>query len=290
MHLLTTAGFDDYKLLDTGNGYRLEKVGPYILKRPDPQCMWQPSLNIHEWSQYHAFFDKNSKRDSWNISQKMPDEWCIKYKQFILKTKLTPFKHTGIFPEQHLHWDWMFDLITNAQRPPRVLNLFAYTGIASIVCAAAGAHVTHVDASKPAITWAHENQALSGLDNKPIRWILEDCLKFVDREYRRSNHYDAIIMDPPVYGHGPDGKPWDFTRDFPELLTKCMLVLSQKPLFILINAYAVSASSLMLENILAQATHHLPGLVQAGELCLKENNDRGFLLSTGLYARWNAKG
>lgn len=290
MTLLTSPGFKDYELLDTGDGYRLERVGPYTLKRPDPQCLWRPHLHLQDWSNVHAVFDKNSKRDAWQQNQNMPEAWTINYKQFKVKTRLTPFKHTGIFPEQHLHWDWMYDLITNAQRPPRVLNLFAYTGIASVVCAAAGAHVTHVDASKPAITWARENQSLSQIEDKPIRWILDDCLKFVDREYRRSQHYDAIIMDPPVYGHGPDGKTWDFTKDFPELLTKCMLILSQQPLFFLINAYAVSASSIMLENILNQATNHLKGHVEAGELCIKEKNPRAFLLSTGLYARWTAKG
>ncbi len=157
-----------------------------------------------------------------------------------------------------------------------------------MISAASGGHVTHVDASKPSINWAKENQIASNLTDKPIRWMLDDCLKFVEREYRRGVHYDGIIMDPPVYGHGPDGTAWDFSQHFPELLTKCMLLMSPKPLFLLINAYAISASAIMLQNMITQATTHLGGKITAGELCLQESTSRQFLLSTGIFARWNS--
>ena len=218
----------------------------------------------------------------------MPEKWLVHYGPLSFWAKLSPFKHTGIFPEQSVHWDWMMKRIENANRPISVLNLFAYTGLASLAAASAGAAVTHVDASRSAITWANENQEASQLKDKPIRWILDDVLKFVSREIRRGNKYDAIIMDPPIFGHGADGETWKFHDNFPELLHHCRQLLSEKPLFILINAYAISASGIMLGNVLTDMTAGLNGTITVGELALKQmKNSR--LLSTGIFSRWETQ-
>lgn len=290
MVILSTSGFPDYELIDSGNGNRLERWGDFKIKRPDPQVLWQPYLSESKWNNIDAVFEKGeSKKEGWTTLKKVPESWTIRYKHLKLKAKLTPFKHTGIFPEQHLNWDWMYNLLSDTQRPPRVLNLFAYTGIASIVCASAGAHVTHVDASKPSITWASENQQLSGLADKPIRWIFDDVSKFVQREVRREAKYDAIIMDPPVYGHGPNGEPWDFMKDFPPLLEATYKLLSDKPCFVLVNAYAISASAITLENMMRDYFAPLKGTLESGELCLKESHESARMLSTGIFARWYSK-
>lgn len=290
MIILSTTGFPEYELLDSGDGYRLERWRDYIIARPDPQVLWKRSLPKSAWESIHARFEKSdSKKEGWTILSKLPESWQVHYKQFTVKARLTPFKHTGIFPEQHLNWDWMYDIISNAQRPPRILNLFAYTGIASVICACAGAHVTHVDASKPSITWANENQVLSGLANKSIRWIFDDALKFVQREIRRGAHYDGIIMDPPVYGHGPDGEPWDFMKDFPQLLEQSWQLMSEKPCFMLVNAYAITASALTLDNMMLDFTKKHKGTLESGELCIKESNVKQRMLSTGIFSRWSSK-
>ena len=287
MQILSTAGFPGYALLDSGNGQQLEKVHQWRFVRPDPQCIWQPHLPPSQWRGVDAQFIKtNSRNEGWQLPRNFPVFWQMQYQKLTWQAKCTPFKHLGFFPEQHLHWDWMQQVLLSAHRPSKVLNLFGYTGLATLTCAAAGAQVTHVDASKPTLTWARHNAALSGLQNAPIRWIPDDCLKFVTREVNRHQTYDAIIMDPPAYGHAPNGKPWDFMKDFPELLKHCVSLLSDKPLFLLINAYTISASPLMLENLLRQATATLGGNISVGELCLQEQNSRKYLLSTGMFARW----
>lgn len=278
--LITTSGWSDYELLDSGNGQRLERFGKYILVRPDPQSLWQSHLSRQEWDKADAIF----QNDKWIIKSKMPDKWLMRYKGLSFWAKLTPFKHTGIFPEQSTQWDWIEEKVKKAGRQVNILNLFAYTGIASLAAASAGAKVTHVDASRPAIGWAKENQDQSGLTNKPIRWILDDVLKFTQREIRRGVFYDGIIMDPPVYGHGPQGEKWDFNEDFPKLMENCRQILSKKPLFVLINAYAISASSVMLENVLQDLK--LNGKIEAGELTIKEAK-RERLLSTGIFGSWS---
>lgn len=290
MSILQTLGWDDYALLDTGNGKRLEQFGPYRLVRPDPQIIWKPKLSHAEWEKADAVFEngEKGKRGQWIKKKQMPDEWHVHYDGLTFSAKLSPFKHTGIFPEQSLQWEWMAKKITSQQRPVSVLNLFAYTGGASLVAAKAGAKVTHVDASKPSITWAHENQKLSHLSDKPVRWILEDVISFVKREVKRGVTYDGIIMDPPVFGHGPEGERWEFTESFPELLQLCKLLLSNNALFIIINAYAISASSLMLENSLADIVEGFPGEIEVGELALEEKTHHR-LLSTGIFARWSAE-
>ncbi|MCX6782466.1 MAG: class I SAM-dependent methyltransferase [Candidatus Levybacteria bacterium] len=280
MKILSTPGWTDYELLDSGNCLRLERFGKYIVVRPDPQIIWKPSLDSEIWKNYDFLFNENG----WLNKNKNFTKWKMIYKNISFFAKLSPFKHTGIFPEQHLQWDFIDRKIKETSRPVNVLNLFAYTGIASLIAAAAGASVTHVDASSPSITWAKENQSLSSLINKPIRWILDDAIKFVEREIRRGIKYDGIIMDPPVYGHGPSGEKWDFNKSFPILLESCRKVLSDSPIFIIINAYAISSSSIALENMLMDL--NLGGVIESGELVI-EQKDSNRLLSTGIYARWS---
>ncbi|MBA3724402.1 MAG: class I SAM-dependent methyltransferase [Candidatus Levybacteria bacterium] len=288
MTILTTPGWEGYELLDTGNGMRLERFGKYRLVRPDPQAIWQPHRPQDEWLAADAVY--NVYRKEWDNKNNVPQKWLMHYKDLSFWAELTPFKHTGVFPEQILQWDWIEDKLrikNQEQKTVKVLNLFGYTGIASLVAAHAGAVVTHIDASRPTIAWARENQAASGLETKPIRWILEDAIKFVQREVKRGNTYDAIIMDPPVYGHGPNGEKWDFTESFPELLSVCRQVLSPKPVFILINAYAISASSLMLENVLKDFVPTQKSHIEVGELAIEEQGS-GRLLSTGIFGRWSS--
>lgn len=280
MRIIATPGWDDYQLLDSGEGKRLEKYGDYTLSRPDPQCIWQKS-SPELWGQEDAMYEG----DAWTKRREIPEKFLLRYQDLAFYARLTPFKHTGIFPEQQLQWDFMREMIRSEKREVKVLNLFGYTGMASLACAAEGAHVTHVDASRPAIGWARENQDASGLSDKPIRWILEDAMKFCEREVRRGNHYDAILMDPPIYGHGPDGERWDFFESVPKLLRSCRTLLSDDPLFVLINAYAISASSVMLENLVDDMMEERGGIVESGELALKEKNT-GRLLSTGIFSRW----
>ncbi len=288
MTILTTPGWEGYELLDTGNGMRLERFGKYRLVRPDPQAIWQPHRPQEEWLAADAVY--NVYRKEWDNKNAVPEKWLMHYKDLSFWAELTPFKHTGVFPEQILQWDWIEDKLrikNQEQKTVKVLNLFGYTGIASLVAAKEGAVVTHIDASRPTIAWARENQEASGLETKPIRWILEDAIKFVQREVKRGNTYDGIIMDPPVYGHGPNGEKWDFTESFPELLSVCRQVLSPKPVFILINAYAISASSFMLENVLKDFVPTQKKNIEVGELAIEEQGS-GRLLSTGIYGRWSS--
>ncbi|HTK03828.1 MAG TPA: class I SAM-dependent methyltransferase [Alphaproteobacteria bacterium] len=266
----------NYELIDSGEGRRLEKFGDYILDRPDPEVLWKKTLPISEWDKANAKFE-----GKW-INKDVPEKWQIEHDGLKFWLKLSPFKHVGIFPEQSSQWDQISKL-TN--QPINLLNLFAYTGIASLFAAKAGAKVTHVDASKPAITWARENRDLNNMQDAPIRWIVDDALKFTAREIKRGAKYDAIIMDPPVYGHGPDGTPWEFNRDFPKLLENCKQILSDNPSFVLVNAYAISTSSTTLANTLNDHFGKLGGNIEHGELTLKEKS-AGRLLSTGIWARW----
>ena len=285
--VFTLGDLKDYELLDSGNQQRLERFGSYRISRPDPQLIWKPGLKERDWNNVDAVYERsNEDRGRWVMKSSMPEKWLVHYKNLSFYAKLTPFKHTGIFPEQAIHWDWMSEKIEKAKRPINVLNLFSYTGISSLVCAAAGASVTHVDASHPTIGWAKQNQIASKLQDKPIRWILDDVMKFVQREIRRGNQYDAIIMDPPVYGRGPQGETWSFNTSFPMLMEDCQKLLSKNPLFVLANAYAISSSAITLENVLMD---YLPkGKMECGELCIKEKS-LGRLLSTGIFARWSAK-
>ncbi len=284
MNILVSPNWEDYELIDSGFGQRYEKFGLYKLVRPDPQAIWKPLLPKSEWDKADAFFQSHGEQGRWIVKNKIPEMWTMKYKDISFWARLTPFKHTGVFPEQAVQWEWILQMIKKEERPLNILNLFGYTGIASLIALKNGAKVTHIDASKPALSWTKENQIASKLEDKPLRLIPEDALKFVEREIKRGNTYDGIIMDPPVYGHGPNGEIWDFNRSFPQLLNSCKQILSTNPVFILINAYAISSSALMLENVLGDL--NLKGKIEVGELALKEiNSDR--LLSTGIFARWN---
>ncbi|MCX6704470.1 MAG: class I SAM-dependent methyltransferase [Candidatus Woesebacteria bacterium] len=272
----------NYELIDSGNGRRLERFGEYILDRPDPEVLWQKKLSESDWKKADAVF-----RDRWINVNKIPERWELSHHDIKFWAKLAPFKHTGVFPEQCAQWDWINNQITQSTNNPiNVLNLFAYTGIASLFAAKAGAIVTQRDASKPAITWANENRDLNGMQNAPIRWIVDDAIKFTEREAKRGVKYDAIIMDPPVYGHGPTGEIWDFNKDFPRLLQNCRQIISEKPLFVLVNAYAISSSSTTLANTLQGYFGSFGGQIENGELNLKEKS-AGRFLSTGIWARWN---
>jgi 23S rRNA (cytosine1962-C5)-methyltransferase len=285
MIVLKTAGWSDYELLDCGDGKRLERFGEYVLVRPDPQIIWGPKKDKSEWEKADAVFD-----GKWINKNRVPERWLLKYQDLSFFAKLSPFKHTGVFPEQVLNWEFVKLQITNAKlqmaREISVLNLFGYTGISSMVALSAGAKVTHVDSSRSSIGWMKENLEASGLSDKPIRYILDDVLKFVQREVKRGAKYDAIIMDPPIYGHGPSGETWDFNSSFPKLLKLCRQLLSDKPLFVLVNAYAISSSSIMLQNVLGENFSDLGGVIESGELALEEK-DSGRLLSTGIFGRWS---
>lgn len=289
MLILKTTGWQDYQLLDSGDGQRLERFGKYTLIRPDPQVIWKQNLPSNIWNKADAIFQKYEKdQGKWVKKRKIPDQWKISYNNLVFYCKLTSFKHTGVFPEQKIHWDFISEIISTAAVPAKeikILNLFGYTGIASLAAAFAGAKVTHVDASYQAIFWARENQELSSLEKAPIRWILDDCLKFVNRELKRDNKYDGIIMDPPIYGHGPKGEKWDFNSCFPKLMQLCSKLLSTNPLFVIINAYAISSSAIMLENVLTDCSKNLGGKIESGELALEEKRSKR-LLSTGIFARW----
>lgn len=279
-------GFNEYKLLDSGGGRRLEKYGEYVLDRPDPQAIWNKKYPGN-WVGVSAVFKKlKEDKGEWIKKVGIPEKWRVDHKNLSFWVKLTPFKHTGLFPEQSVQWDYIQNKINSESRQISMLNLFAYTGAATVAGAKAGASVTHVDASKPAVTWANENRNLNNLANAPIRWIVDGALEFTEREIKRGNKYDAIVMDPPVYGHGPKGEVWNFEKDFYKLMENCSKILSDKPLFVLVNTYAVSLSSIALKNTMENFFTGKNVNVTNGELCLKEESGR--LLSTGIWslAEW----
>lgn len=362
MLLETFKNFADYQLLDTGNGFRLEKWSQVVLQRPDPQIIWAPSLPKEEWQKASAVFgarglDAESKSSNWKINKPLPNPWVINFPisnnlsaplgaalgnpsidtlsvtsnvtsppkgeskkvlrsiivekktsvKFLLK--LSPFKHTGLFAEQAANWEWMVGLLADKFKVPseklssgptfnfphdnlklankyKVLNLFAYTGGATIVLAKLGCTVTHVDASKPAITWANENHKLNNLSGDSVRWILDDCAKFVKRALKRGEKYDGIIMDPPAFGHSPSGKTWKFNEDLPNLLSDCVQMLADDAKFLIVNGYATNSSALSINNLLEDSVKNLGGKIESGELCLKQKSGR--VISTGIFARWSS--
>lgn len=246
--------FSDYKLLDANNLNRLEQWGNVVLIRPDPQVIWNKPCDQRLWGSADAVYHRsNSGGGRWEILKKVPDVWSISYKGLTFMLKPMGFKHTGLFPEQAVNWDFMSDLIKNAGRPIRVLNLFAYTGGATLACLKAGASVTHVDASKGMVAWAKENAAASGLSKCPVRWLVDDCRKFVLREIRRGNRYDAIVMDPPSYGRGPNGEVWKLEQQLGELLSDVSKLMSNTPLFFLLNSYTAGISPTILNYMVSSA-------------------------------------
>ncbi len=275
----------DYEILDMANGEKLERWGNIYLIRPDPQIIWKEKTFPEKWKKANAKYIRSSTGGgAWNYKNKLPESWQIHYKDLKFLVKPMGFKHTGLFPEQAVNWDWMIEKIQSAGRPIKVLNLFAYTGGASVACSYAGASVCHVDSSKGMVTWAKENVATSGLADRKVRYIVDDVVKFVSREIRRGNTYDAIIMDPPSYGRGTNGEVWKFEDNLPDLISLCSRVLSEKPLFFLINSYTTGISSMVLENLL-RLNIKKGGIFSHGEIGLPMTESK-LILPCGIYARW----
>ena len=277
----------NYTLLDTGDGKKLERFGQYRLIRPEPQAMWHPALSEKEWNGADGVFQSGSEEGAgrWKLNRPLPSRWIVKYEDIQFFVAPTAFRHLGIFPEYAMHWDWMREAIGKAAHPISMLNLFGYTGISSLVAARAGAHVTHIDASKKIVAWARENQNISGLDEKPIRWIVDDALAFVRREVKRGKNYDAILIDPPKFGRGPKGEVWKLHESLPVLLDECKKLLSERPLFIILSAYAVRVSAASLGYLLDDMFSGKGGAFETGEIMLVEQS-RGRLLAQGAFARW----
>ena len=286
MQTLLTLGLQkDYELLDSGEGEKLERFGDFITARPDPQALWlksQPSL----WAKAHTRYVRTGpKTGAWSNADKLPKSWQIVVGGFTFNIRLSTFKHTGIFPEQQPNWQWLRDVIKKQARELNIINLFGYTGGASLACAKAGAKVTHVDSSKTVVTWAHENADASGLGDKPIRWILEDAYAFVKKELKRGKKYDGIIMDPPTFGHGTRGELWKIEKQFTDLVEDCNKLLSDNPALYLVNGYAAGYSSITYANNIASLIEKFGGAIEHGELTIEETCGKR-LLPAGIFARW----
>ena len=313
--LLEATNWQDYELLDSGDGLKLERFGKYIFARPESQAMWSRALPLSEWNNAHAVFQPTAEESGghWMEKKKLPAKWEMKYsltlaaiasqrerglpspsgeglgmRELKFSVMTTPGRHLGVFPEVASHWDFMIDLVQKATRPVRVLNLFGYTGLASLAAAAAGAQVTHVDASKKSVGWARENQALSGLSDKPIRWIVEDAIKYMQREEKRGVKYDGIILDPPKFGRGPKGEVWEVYKSLPNLFEICRACLSDNPLFVIATLYAVRASAIHVAQALSEIMKKYNGNMDSGELVTRETSANR-LLSQAVYARWSSK-
>lgn len=288
--MLLANEWSDYALIDCANGEKLEKWGSFTLVRPDPQIIWPQKQHKAEWEKCDAHYHRSkSGGGSWEYNKKLPDAWQIKYKNLTFNVKPMGFKHTGIFPEQAVNWDFIDEKIKNANRDIKVLNLFAYTGGATVAAAKAGASVVHVDAAKGMVLWAKENAVSSGLADAPIRYIVDDVIKFVCREIRRGNKYDAIIMDPPTYGRGPNGEVWKFEDELYPLIEKCMSLLSDNPLFMIVNSYTSNVSSTVVKNVLElSAKAKFGGYVTNDEIAIPVKNS-GICLPCGAATRWISK-
>lgn len=286
--------YKDYELIDSGEGEKLERFGSVVLSRPDPQALWHKNLSDDEWEKADGKFIRDSEKGEWKMKKVTFDKWSIELSGLKFIIKPTAFKHIGIFPEQVVNWEWMRDTIKNEremntkvsmEKDIEVLNLFGYTGGATLACAEAGAKVVHVDGSKSAINWARENAEISNLSEKLIRWIFEDTRIFVGREIKRGNKYDAIIMDPPAFGHGPKKEIWKIEEHFLPLVEDCFKLLKDKPLFFIINGYSAGYSAIAYRNILKVIVEKYGGLIESGELTLEESRS-GRLLPCGIFARW----
>ena len=282
---------DDYALLDSGAGRKLEQYGPYRIVRPEGQAIWQPAMPESEWNRADAVFTGNTDEEGigrWHFPrQPLGETWPMRHDGIDYLGRFTSFRHVGVFPEQASHWRHIEELIRAAHRPVRVLNLFGYTGLASLVAARAGAEVTHVDASKKAIGWARENQELARLGDKPIRWIVEDAMKFAEREERRGSRYDIVLFDPPAYGRGPKGEIWQLFDDLPAMAELCRAILTPQPLAVVLTAYSIRASFFAIHALMRDTFAGLGGTVESGELVIREKA-AGRALSTSLFSRWVA--
>ena len=328
INLLLSPQWTDYELLDSGDGQKLERFGPYTFARPEVQALWKKTLSVENWQAAHAFFEPSGEESGghWNFKKPVSEKWEMSYPLYLFPSPLgegagdfpfvsnssplggragvrelrftamtTPGRHLGVFPESAAHWDWMADLIRNrggrlsapSGQTVNVLNLFGYTGLATLAAAASGAKVTHVDASKKSVTWARENQLLSGLGEKPVRWIVDDALKFVEREGRRGMKYAGILLDPPKFGRGPKGELWEVYRSLPEILQVCRQIINETPLFVVLTVYAVKLPAIHAYNALAEMMKGLGGSLECGELVTQEKS-AGRLLSQAVYARWGA--
>jgi 23S rRNA (cytosine1962-C5)-methyltransferase len=308
--LLLSPHWTDYELLDTGDGQKLERFGLYTFARPEVQALWKKALPPEKWQAAHAYFEPSGEESGghWKFSKPVNEKWEMNYphsrdiplspspsplkglvRNLRFTAMTTPGRHLGVFPECAAHWDWMAEKINqktkNKNEPVNVLNLFGYTGLATLAAAAAGARVTHVDASKKSVTWARENQLLSGLGEKPIRWIVDDALKFVEREGRRGVKYDGILLDPPKFGRGPKGEVWEIYQSLPEILFACRKLLNESSLFVILTVYAVKLPAIHAYTALADTLQGLGGSLECGELVTQEKS-AGRLLSQAVYARW----
>ena len=283
LDLLTAEPWADYGLVDSGHGRKLERYGPYRFIRPEPQALWSPASP--EWEADGEFVG-GSEEDGggrWNLSPGVPPAWPLSRGPLKFRATNTPFRHLGFFPDMAVHWDWMAERIGSGS----VLNVFGYTGVGTLACAAAGAEVTHLDASKKAVSAAVENQRLSGLADAPIRWVVDDALKFMRREVRRGRRYDGIILDPPKYGRGPEGEVWELYRDLPELLALARSLLDAKSAFLVLTVYAIRMSAVAIAELATEALAGLGGTITAGEMTIREEA-RGRLLPTAIFVRWQA--
>ncbi|TSC78874.1 MAG: 23S rRNA (cytosine1962-C5)-methyltransferase [Parcubacteria group bacterium Gr01-1014_33] len=329
--ILTPDGWTDYALLDSGNGKKLERFGAYTFARPEAQALWRPKMSLREWQNADGIFTASSEEGNgkWELKTRVPARWEMGYGKLRFFARATRFRHLGVFPEQAVHWNWIFYLVAKEKRPinphtyfpqqssmvlsepdthilgkenfsqkanPRqnqreisvgvkILDLFGYTGIATLSAGLGGAEVTYVDASPKAMQWARENQTLSGLAKKPIRWIADDALKFIKREVRRGARYDGFIIDPPKFGRGPKGEIWDFYTSLPPLLNECRSLFSDNLLFVALTSYAMRMSSVSIRQMLEEMVHARGGEIESGELAVQEEN-RGRILSQAIFARW----
>jgi 23S rRNA (cytosine1962-C5)-methyltransferase len=286
--LLENSNWKDYELLDSGDGLKLERFGKYIFSRPESQAMWSRALPSSAWQNAHAVFQPSAEESGghWDFKKKVDEKWVMNYGDLKFWAMTTPGRHLGVFPEVASHWDFIADSVRKAGRQTNVLNLFGYTGLATLAAAAAGAHVTHVDASKKSVAWARDNQALSGLNEKPIRWIVEDAVKYVQREAKRGVKYDGIILDPPKFGRGPKGEVWEVYKSLPSLLEMCRQCLSENPLFVIVTVYAVRASAIHVAQAVEEMMKKYKGEMDSGELVTRETSANR-LLSQAVYARWS---
>ena len=299
--ILHPSKWNDYSLIDSGYGQKLERFGPYMFARPEAQALWPQNLSQKIWDNAAGTFLSSSSLEDreeagkWNLKVNLPHRWEMSYENIKFYATPTAFRHLGFFPDQSPHWIWAaqkikkFILKTSTSNPPRILNLFGYSGLASLHAASNGASVTHVDASKKAISFAFENRNLSSFSNLPIKYLTDDALKFVNREIRRENRYDAIILDPPKYGRGPNGEKWELQKDLPILLNLLPQILSENPLFVILNSYAIRSSYSSLHYALREVMKTYKGKVESGEISIFEDQDDPREISTAIFARWESK-
>ena len=299
--ILHPTKWNDYSLIDSGYGRKLERFGPFLFSRPEPQALWSQNLSRKIWDNAAGTFLSSSALEDkdeggkWSLKTNIPERWEMSYENIKFYAMPTAFRHLGFFPDQSPHWIWAaqkinkFILNTSTRNPPNILNLFGYSGLASLHAAVNGASVTHVDASKKAISFAFENRNLSSFSNLPIKYLTDDALKFVNREIRRENRYDAIILDPPKYGRGPNGEKWELHKDLPILLNLLPQILSKNPLFVILNSYAIRSSYSSLHYALREVMKTYKGKVESGEISIFEDQDDPREISTAIFARWESK-